>query len=198
MSHRVRLPGRAAIAAVIAALSFIAATAIASEPAAAQGSISEMVGDIPPDPAPYWDDCGQENQTCQPWPGDLPVLVRYGDYHIPGSGDWALASGNWSVRTVTGSVACTNAVFGDPFVDRAKHCEFDGSGFQYCAPENGTCRVPNDGTAWWVRYGAITSGDPGDRHWNIKKVTDSVSCKNSAFGGDPYYGVAKACWFYAG
>jgi cold shock protein len=131
MVHRLRLPRGATIASVIAALAaFIAAAALASEPAAAS------------DPSPTWTLCANEGQTCTV---SGTQQVRYG------------ANGKFVYRTVTGSVACTNAVFGDPVFGLVKRCELslsntdtasatvygtvkwfnDAKGYGYIVPDGG-------------------------------------------------------------
>jgi hypothetical protein len=135
---------------------------------------------------------------------DLPystTQIRYGDYHIPGCSG---CFGKWAIQTRTGEVACTNAVFGDPFPGRAKHCEYDASAREwvYCASENGTCDIGTTRRSYWVRYGASDPHAPGTNApeigWTEKQVTGTISCTNSAFGVDPHPGVVKACWFYTG
>ena len=128
MAHRLRLPGRAIIASLTAALAaFLAATAIASEPAAAADS------------PPAWTLCANEGQTCTV---TGTQQVRYG------------ASGTFLYRTVTDSIACTNAAFGsDPVPWIVKRCEVGPSPAAIDAPwsASGTgASVTSDGT----------SGDP--------------------------------------
>lgn len=54
-----------------------------------------------------------------------------------------------------------------------------------CADENQTCKIV--GTAN-VRYIEPISGKN-----SVHVVTNSISCSNGAFGGDPYYGRVKIC-----
>src|SRR3954452_24698703 len=133
---QLRLSRRATIAAVITALfAFIAATAIASESASAT--------EIPPDPSASWKYCTTEGGTCQGLGTGISkgapystTQVRYGDYDIPGCEG---CFGRWTIQTRQGNVACTNAVFGDPFPNRAKHCEYDASAAEwvYARPKMG-------------------------------------------------------------
>ncbi|MBC7995121.1 MAG: PQQ-dependent sugar dehydrogenase [Rhizobacter sp.] len=109
-------------------------------------------------------------------------IVRYGE------------GTRWLQRTLSGTVACTNATFGsDPAYGVAKSCQV-----QSTTPDP----EPPPATQWtriateWqsftvtgtrvVRYGAGT-------RWLQRSVTGTGSCTNSFFGGDPAYGVAKAC-----
>jgi hypothetical protein len=196
----VQLPRRAIIVAVLTALvTFIAATAITSESASA--------AEIPPSPSADWKFCSAEGSICHGRATglnkDLPystTQIRYGDYDIPGCGG---CFGRWTIQTRTGDdIPCTNAVFGDPFANRAKHCEYDASDWVYCAPENGTCDTGTTTRGYWVRYGASDPHAPGTNApevgWTVKKITGTTSCTNSAFGVDPHYGVVKGCWFYTG
>ena len=58
------------------------------------------------------------------------------------------------------------------------------AGYTWCANENGTCTF--SGTAN-VAFGA-------DTHFNYLSATNSIACNTSTFG-DPYPGVAKACYY---
>jgi alpha-L-rhamnosidase len=193
--HRARLTGLTTFAALIAILAaFTAAIAIASEPASAQ----EWV----PEPYATWEYCAPEGGTCRGLDSGSSLnsgrvtQIRYGDYHIP----WEDSGfGNWSMQTRGGAVACTNTMFGDPFPNRTKHCEYDASAkdWSYCAPENGTCNVGSN--TRWVRYGSSDPYAHGpdtlvEIGWTVKKKTGSISCTNSEFGGDPHYGYVKGCW----
>ena len=189
--QRARLTGRITFAALIAVL---AALAITSQPAAAWV----------PEPYAQWEHCAPEGGTCRGLDSGSSLnsgrftQIRYGDYHIP----WENSGfGNWSIQTRQGAVACTNAVFGDPFGNRTKHCEYDASArnWVYCAGENGTCTI--GGKTKWVRYGSSDPYAHGpttlvEIGWTVKQKTGSFSCDNSEFGGDPHYGFVKACWVY--
>jgi len=114
-----------------------------------------------------WIQCAAENGTCS-FSGTHEV--RYG-------------SGTTFVsKTVTGSVACSNAVFGDPTPQVAKTCSYSAVTWTSCANENGTCSF--SGTHE-VRYGSGTT-------FVSKTVTGSVACSNAVFG-DPTPQVAKTC-----
>lgn len=63
----------------------------------------------PPPPAITWTTCANENGTCT-FTGTREV--RYG------------AGSSWFTKTFTTSVACTNAVFGDPIQGTAKTCQY--------------------------------------------------------------------------
>jgi hypothetical protein len=99
MLHRLRLHKRSTIACITAALfTLIAASGIAVQTGTASAA----------DPSPTWTFCANEGATCA-FTGTKQV--RYG------------ANGTYTVRTVTGSVACTNATFGDPLFGVVKHCD---------------------------------------------------------------------------
>ena len=122
-----------------------------------------------------WTQCANEGGTCT-FSGTREV--RYG-------------SGTTFVsRTVTGSVACSNAVFGDPTPNVAKTCSYAADSttapaaetWNTCAGEEGLCTF--SGTRD-VRYGAGSS-------FVTRTFTGTVACSNSIFG-DPALGVVKSC-----
>jgi hypothetical protein len=124
-----------------------------------------------PPAATGWTQCTNEGGTCA-FSGTREV--RYG------------AGTTFVSKTVTGSVACTNAVFGDPTPNVAKTCSYAATAWTPCANEGGTCAF--SGTHE-VRYGSGTT-------FVSKTVTGSTACTNAVFG-DPTPNVAKTC-SYAG
>ena len=114
-------------------------------------------------------------------------------------------NGKFVTKLVTGPVACTNAVFGDPAKSTAKTCSYASTTvapaptpapapapapaptpvtWTQCASENGTCTF--SGTRE-VRYG---SGS----YLFTRIATGSISCSNAVFG-DPVKSTAKYCWY---
>jgi hypothetical protein len=103
-------------------------------------------------------------------------------------------NGKFVTKLVTGPVACTNAVFGDPAKSTAKTCSYASTSvaptapttvtWTLCASENGTCTF--SGTRE-VRYG---SGS----YLFTRVATGSISCSNAVFG-DPIKSTAKYCWY---
>jgi hypothetical protein len=192
--HRFRLPRRATIAAVTAAMSAsIAAGAIASDPAAAQtvgtasaaGVASQVAATTTPmpDPSPQWRYAAEEGQT---FALDRTRQVRYGAKILLGP------LGYWSVGTVAArQVSCTNATFGDPYPGVVKHCEVDVSPWTLCANEGQICRV--DG-ARWVRYGVPAYGS-GEPRYSVRMISGDTVCGNAQFG-DPAPGAVKQCWVF--
>ena len=65
-----------------------------------------------PPPGTNWVNCATEGGNCA-----LPEsrTVRYG------------ANGSYLYKTVTGSIACTNAVWGDPLFGVVKGCDYAGA-----------------------------------------------------------------------
>ena len=129
----------------------------------------------PPPATAGWNQCANEGGTCT-FSGTREV--RYG-------------SGTTFVsRTVSGSVACSNAVFGDPTPNVAKTCSYAADSttaqaaetWNTCAGEEGLCTF--SGTRD-VRYGAGSS-------FVTRTFTGTVACSNSIFG-DPALGVVKSC-----
>jgi len=133
-----------------------------------------------PTPAPTttWTACANEGGTCSV---SGTLQVRYG------------SGSTFVTRTVTGSIACTNAAFGsDPTPNVLKSCSYAAPTvtptavtWLACAGEGGSCAF--SGTRD-VRYGAGTS-------FVVKAFTGSVSCTNAAFGKDPAPNVLKACTY---
>jgi hypothetical protein len=125
-----------------------------------------------------WTNCAVENGTCS-FSGT--AQVRYG------------ANGVYMTKSATGSIACSNAVFGDPTPNVAKSCQYSAAAattppvvtWSNCASENGVCAF--SGTAQ-VRYGANNT-------YLTKTVSGSITCSNTAFGGDPTPNVVKSCQF---
>lgn len=136
----------------------------------------------PPDPVSTWTKCANEWQTCS-FSGTR--RVRYG------------LNGTYAIRTATGSIACTNAVFGDPLPGADKICEYEtttdptppppppqppASTWTKCADERQICSF--SGTRQ-VRYGLNGT-------YAYRTATDSIACNNAVFG-DPLPGIPKVC-----
>jgi hypothetical protein len=117
-----------------------------------------------------WSLCAYEGQTCSV---AGTQQVRYG------------ANGLYAYRTVTGSTACTNSVFGDPAPGQTKQCDAGGaatSSWSLCAYEGGVCAF--SGTQQ-VRYGA-------NGLYTYQTLSGGTTCNNSVFG-DPAPGLTKQC-----
>lgn len=71
----------------------------------------------------------------------------------------------------TGSIACNNTVWGDPYIYFDKHCDYynDSSSWIYCAPQTGTCNFTN---ATQIRYGEIG-------HYFYKDIAAIMWCADS-------------------
>ena len=132
-----------------------------------------------------WIACAGEGGTCT-FTGTR--VVRYG------------AGTSFVTKTFTGSVVCSNTVFGDPAHGQLKTCSYSSDlvatsstsgttatatsdGWTGCATEGGVCSF--SGTHL-VRYGA-------NGYYTSKTVTGSIACTNTAFGGDPAYRQVKSC-----
>ncbi len=102
-------------------------------------------------------------------------LVRYG------------AGSSWIERSLSGTVSCSNATFGDPIAGVAKECDLldqpaaSGS-WTKVADENGSFTLSSTRL---VRYGAGSS-------WIERSLSGTVSCSNATFG-DPISGTQKEC-----
>lgn len=128
-----------------------------------------------PTPTPSsWVDCAAEGGVCS-FSGSRQV--RYG------------AGASFATLPATGSIACTNAVFGDPIPGTVKSCQYSSTSstppagaWTSCATEGGTCSF--SGTRE-VRYGTTTA-------YTSRIATGAVSCSNETFG-DPAHGFVKSC-----
>ena len=119
-----------------------------------------------------WTVCANEGGTCA-FTGSQQV--RYG------------ANGLYAYRTLTGSTACTNSVFGDPAPGIAKQCATASTStptgsWSLCATEGGFCAFA--GTQQ-VQYG-------GNGLYAYRTMTGGTACSNAVFG-DPAPGIAKQC-----
>jgi hypothetical protein len=139
------------------------------------GAYEAGAGTAAPPAAATWIGCANEGSTCS-FSGTRQV--RYG------------SGTTFVTKTVTGSTACSNAVFGDPTPNVAKTCSYAGDTtaapvpvtWTACAGEGGTCTF--SGTRD-VRFGTAS---------NFVTLTFSGAtlCSNAVFG-DPAYGIVKTC-----
>ncbi len=114
-----------------------------------------------------WAFCAAEGGTCT-FSGTKQV--RYG------------ANNTFVVKTLSAGTPCTNAVFGDPIVGTAKHCDVSTTDWTSCASEGQFCAF--SGTTQ-VRYGANNT-------FVVKTLSEGTPCTNAVFG-DPIVGTAKHC-----
>jgi hypothetical protein len=143
------------------------------------GTAPTATPDPSPTPAPTsWVNCASEGATCSV---GGTAQVRYG------------ANNSFATKTVTGSIACTNAAFGgDPAHGAVKSCSVattttaspapTAPTWTACASEGATCSFSGKRE---VRYGTSTI-------FTSKVVTGPVACTNAVFG-DPAHNSAKSC-----
>lgn len=104
------------------------------------------------------------------------------------------ADGAFRFQVATGSIACTNAAFGtDPLYNTAKNCYVPTTGappgnWSQCATENNSCAVTGTRPLAFGADGAYVLGSSNG----------TTACNAGTFGSDPVYGVAKACYTWAG
>ncbi len=123
--------------------------------------------------------CAAEGATCAV-PGQA-AQVAYG------------ANGSFTYKVLSGSVACSNATFGDPAANTVKNCYLAPAGapssdWTKCGGEGQTCAtVAGQPVAYGAR-GAFTYA-----------VADgTTACGTPAFGRDPVFGEAKDCYTRTG
>ncbi|TXS35497.1 alpha-L-rhamnosidase [Streptomyces sp. uw30] len=102
------------------------------------------------------------------------------------------ANGNFAHQVTSGSVACTNAHFGDPIDGVAKSCYLppDGApagGWTKCASQNGTCPAAAGQPVMYGAFGAFTT----------RTATGDTPCTDATFG-DPIPGESKSCYTATG
>jgi len=127
-------------------------------------------------------------------PGYTVCAAEGGTCAVPGyNRDVAYgANGNFAHQVTNGSVACTNAHFGDPIDGVAKSCYLppDGApagGWTKCASQNGTCPAAAGQPVMYGAFGAFTT----------RTATGDTPCTDGTFG-DPIPGEAKACYTAGG
>ena len=142
-------------------------------------AVTVNVANVTPVAVATWTTCAGEGGTCS-FTGTRNV--RYG------------ANNSYSTLTVTGSVACNNAVFGDPLPGVVKTCQYGDtvstapapapSTWTACAIEGGICNITDTRD---VRYGA-------NGLYSTRTASGPIGCSNAVFG-DPIPGVQKACQY---
>lgn len=155
------------------------ASAVSGAPATSD-TRTRALADSPttaPSASANWSWCANEGGVCTV-PAAATVTVRYG------------ANGSYQYRSVSGSIACSNGVWGDPIFGTVKSCDYTTgaapapgtTSWVDCAGEGSVCSVPGPRN---VRYGANGS-------YYHKTVSTAIACGNSAWG-DPIFGVVKSC-----
>ncbi len=128
-------------------------------------------------------------------PGYTVCAAEGGTCAVPGYNRDVVygANGNFVHQVTNGSVACTNAHFGDPIDGVAKSCYVASAGgpsggWTKCADQNGTCPASR-GAAGDIRrlVGAFTT----------IAATGDTPCTDATFG-DPIPGESKACYTATG
>ena len=112
-----------------------------------------------------WTNCAAENGTCN-FSGSKNL--RYG------------ANGVYTYKTLTGPVACTNAVFGDPIVDAIKACDMSDATTQPAPTTRDALKWPFADTSIWnmpigssARYVAANlPATPGGDVWSPMPMID--------------------------
>ena len=102
------------------------------------------------------------------------------------------ANGNFAHQVTNGSVACTNAHFGDPIDGVAKSCYLPPAGgppggWTKCADQNGTCAAAAGQPVMYGAFGAFATAT----------ATGNTPCTDATFG-DPISGESKSCYTATG
>ncbi|WP_371673997.1 trehalase family glycosidase [Streptomyces sp. NBC_00289] len=127
-------------------------------------------------------------------PGYTVCAAEDGTCAVPGyNRDVAYgANGNFAHQVTNGSVACTNAHFGDPIDGVAKSCYLPPvggppGGWAKCAEQNGSCPAVAGQPVMFGAFGAFTT----------LKAAGDTPCTDATFG-DPIPGESKACYTATG
>ncbi|MGW7257658.1 alpha-L-rhamnosidase-related protein [Streptomyces sp. NPDC054834] len=127
-------------------------------------------------------------------PGYTACAAEDGTCTVPGyNRDVAYgAGGNFAHQVTNGSVACTNAHFGDPVHGVAKSCYLapagaPAGGWTKCADQDGTCPAAAGQPVKYGAFGAFTT----------RTATGDTPCTDATFG-DPIFGESKACYTATG
>jgi len=126
-----------------------------------------------------WFDTDTEENTASSPPARPTCASENGNCACSGQVAFG-ANGKFNFKLSTTTIACTNAVFGDPTPGTVKNCYCLGD--HPCASENGNCACSGQ-----VAYGA-------NGKFNFRSSTSTIACTNAVFGGDPIPGVAKKCF----
>jgi len=133
----------------------------------------------------------QASQASQAGPADFVFCINErSTCTIHGTADIAFGvNGNfYYAYGVTGSIPCTDAVFGDPDVGVAKACyihqDTGPTRYAFCVSEGRLCTFSGHAN---VAFGA-------DGKFNYEYgITGPISCSDPVFG-DPDSGVVKGCY----
>ncbi|MFH0172659.1 trehalase family glycosidase [Streptomyces cacaoi] len=127
-------------------------------------------------------------------PGYTVCAAEGGTCAVPGyNRDVAYgANGDFAHQVTNGSVACTNAHFGDPIDGVAKSCYLPPAGgppggWTKCASQNGTCPAAAGQPVMYGAFGAFTT----------LEAAGDTPCTDATFG-DPISGESKACYTATG
>ncbi len=99
------------------------------------------------------------------------------------------ANGVFTYRVLSGAITCNNATFGDPLPSTVKSCYLPPAGapstaWAQCATEAGTCPAVSGQPIAYGTYGSFT----------YTVADGDTACTTAAFGQDPLFGEAKACY----
>ena len=115
--------------------------------------------------------CSEEWQTCN-FSGTREV--QFGIYD------------SFNYGMATNGTACSNGIFGDPYVGATKSCSIGLRGFNFCANEwDAPTQCSFSGTK------LVAFGAHGKFTYGV--FTNGVACSNAVFG-DPIPGVGKFCY----
>lgn len=156
---------------------------MASPMAAATAPDAEAAVDV----TTTWQQCAKESQTCT-FSGTRQV--RYG------------TPTTFVVRTFTGSVSCSNSVFGDPAVAQTKWCWYAQDASAQPAPSPAPAPAPDSNAGDWTRCASEGgqcnfTGTRSVRYGTVdrfvtKTLSGGTACTNVVFG-DPAVGQGKFC-----
>jgi hypothetical protein len=122
-------------------------------------------------------------------------------FTVPSSTVVQYGSGTvFATATLSGSVVCGNAVFGDPIPGVPKSCYVQTTAAGATTTPTTTAAAPASGTKLASEGGSFTLAAAtivsygSDPKWVQKTLSGTVVCSNATFGSDPYPFIGKNCY----
>lgn len=106
------------------------------------------------------------------------------------------AGTTFNSKTLSGTVKCTNATFGDPVFGKVKACYTQSTApvpVPVTPPPATDTKIAVEGASFAVAAGTVVRYGV-DSRWITKTISGAGQCTNAFFGSDPAPFVVKACF----